>query len=205
MQNIVSRKGSSKILTFSAPHVFKAFQLLSKQKFVSRSNFSKELKLGEGAVKTLISHLREFGMIESIKAGTFLTPKGKKFAEKFFEVISNECSIPKSTILESNNNHAIILRGYADAIKSGVEQRDYSIMYGAKSAITLIFKNNDFVFPVAENPAFTNDKKTTQILIKNLEPSQNDVIIITSSDDPFVSEISAKNSALWTIASHDKH
>lgn len=192
-------------MTFSAPHVFKALQLLSNQKFVSRANFSKELKLGEGAVKTLIAHLREFGMIDSIKSGTFLTNKGRKFIEKFNEVISAECSIPKSVILESNNNHAIILRNFADAINSGVEQRDYSIMYGAKSAITLLYKNNDFVFPVTESPALIKDKRTKEVLIKNLHPQQNDIIIITSSDDSFVSEISAKNAALWTIASHDKH
>ena len=192
-------------MTFSAPHVLKALQLLSNQKFVSRANFSKELKLGEGAVKTLISHLREFGMLDSIKSGTFLTNKGKKFVEKFNQVISAECSIPKSAILESNNNHAIILKGYADSIRSGVEQRDYAIMYGAKSAITLLYKNKDFVFPVTESPALVSDKKTRDVLIKNLQPDENDIIIITSSDDSFVSEISAKNAALWTIASHDKH
>jgi hypothetical protein len=192
-------------LTFSAPHVFKALQLLAKQKFVSRSNFSKELKLGEGAVKTLISHLKEFGMVESIKSGTFLTNKGIKFSKKFFEIISNECRIPKSSILESNNNHAIILRKYAHAIKSGVEQRDYAIMYGAKSAITLLYKNNNFMFPIVENPAFPDNKKIRGVLIKNLSPQETDVIIITSSNDQFVSEISAKNAALWTIAAHGNH
>lgn len=149
--------------------------------------------------------MREFGMIDSIKSGTFLTNKGQKFAGKFFEVISGECKIPKSKILKSNNNHAIIIRDFVDAIKSGVEQRDYSIMYGAKSAITLLYKNDDFVFPIVENPVFVNDEKTKDVLIKNLNPKERDVIIITSSDDPFVSEISAKNAALWTIATHDKH
>ncbi len=193
------------MLTFSAPHVLKALQLMIEQKFVSRSNFSKELKLGEGAVKTLISHLKEFGMADSIKSGTFLTSKGKTFATKFFDVISDECDIPKSQILTSNNNHAIILRKYADAIKSGIEQRDYAIMYGAKSTITLLYKNNNFVFPAVDDLALSEDNNVRDVLIKNLSPKEDDVIIITSSDDPFVAEISAKNSALWTIASHGKH
>ena len=37
---------------------------------------------------------------------------------------------------------------------------------------------------------------------KNLKVDENDLVIIASSDeDPFVAEISAKNSALWTLAS----
>ena len=78
-------------------------------------------------------------------------------------------------------------------------------MYGAKSAITLLYKNNDFIFPIAEDPALIDDKKTKEVLTKNLLPQERDVIIITSSEDRFVSEISAKNAAIWTIASHDKH
>ena len=50
-----------------------------------------------------------------------------------------------------------------------------------------------------------NDKKTKKHLLENLEPEDGDVVIVSSSDDPFVAEISAKNSALWTIASHGKH
>ena len=67
------------MLTFSIPHVFKALQLLSKEKFVSRATFGKEINLGEGAVKTLISHLKEAKMIETTKSGSFLTDYGEKF------------------------------------------------------------------------------------------------------------------------------
>ena len=45
-------------------------------------------------------------------------------------------------------------------------------------------------------------KKTKQHIIENMRPENGDVIIISSSDDPFVAEISAKNSALWTMATN---
>ncbi len=202
LQNIVSRKGSSKVLTFSIPHVFKALQLLSRERFVSRATFGKEIHLGEGAVKTLISHLKEVKMIESTKSGNFLTEKGKKFSNQIQKIILKECLIKKCSLIPGKNNHAIILKDYAFAIKSGLEQRDYAIMYGSSGCITILFQENRFVFPSESKDCFSDDEKTKKYLLENLEPEEGDVIIVSSSDEQFVAEISAKNSALWTLATN---
>jgi len=202
LQNIVSRKGSSKVLTFSIPHVFKALQLLSEEKFVSRATFGKKIHLGEGAVKTLISHLKEAKIIDSTRSGNFLTEKGKKLTSELQKIIPKECKIEKNSLTPSKNNHAIILKKYSPIIKTGLEQRDYAIMYGSSGCTTLAFKNNRFVFPGEDKDCLTKDKKTRQTLLEKLNPSNDDIIIISSSDDSFVAEISAKNSALWTIATN---
>lgn len=200
LQNIVSRKSSSKILTFSIPHVFKALQILSKEHFVSRATFSKEIHLGEGAVKTLISHLKEAEIVDTTKSGTYLTDNGKKLIEQIKKTISNECKVEKSNIIQGKFNHAILLKNYSDFIKTGLEQRDYAILYGSSGCITILFKNNRFVFPGNDRDCFENDYKTKKNLLEKLSPEENDVIIISSSNDSFVAEISAKNSALWTLA-----
>lgn len=202
LQNIVSRKGSSKVLTFSIPHVFKALQLLSKEKFVSRATFGKEIHLGEGAVKTLISHLKEAKMIETTKSGSFLTEKGEKISKQIQQVIPNECKIKKCNLVTGKNNHAIILKNYDFSIKSGLEQRDYAVLYGSSGCTTILFKENRFVFPGDNRDCFRKDEKTKKHILENLTPEEGDVIIISSSDDPFVAEISAKNSALWTLATN---
>ena len=198
----MSRKGSSKVLTFSIPHVFKALQLLSEEKFVSRATLGKEIHLGEGAVKTLISHLKEAKMIDSTRSGNFLTEKGEKFTSQLQKIIPKECKIEKNNLTPSKNNHAIILKKYSSVIKTGLEQRDYAIMYGSSGCTTLVFKNNRFAFPGEDKDCLSKDKKTKQVLLEKLNPSEEDIIIISSSDDSFVAEISAKNSALWTIATN---
>jgi len=198
--NIVTRKGSSKILTFSTPHVFKALQILSKQKYVSRISFCNELHIGEGAVRTLISHLKQDGMVDSIRAGTFLTPKGKKFTKKFSDIITAQCIIELCNISREKYNHVFLVKNYAGIICNGMDQRDFAILYGAKSATTLLFENNQFIFPNGGKDALADDSKTKEILLKKLMPKEGDVIIITSSDDPFVAEISAINSVLCTLA-----
>jgi biotin operon repressor len=188
------------VLTFGAPHVLKAIQLLHKESYVSRDSFCKALHIGEGAVKTLILHLKEEGMVDSVRSGTFLTKKGQKFTNEFFKVMPAECLVPKSTITGGKNSYAVLLRNFANEIKSGLEQRDAAILYGATGAITILFRKNEFVFPGEEVDCLRSDQKTKQILLEDLQPRNGDVIIIVTSQNPFVSEIAAKNSALYTLS-----
>jgi hypothetical protein len=202
LQNIVSRKGSSKILTFSIPHVYKALQILSKEGFVSRATFGREIHLGEGAVKTLILHLKEADIVDTTKSGTFLTERGEKLIKQFNKVLPKECRLKKSRVIQGKFNHAILLKRYSESIKTGLEQRDYAILYGSSGCITILFKNNRFIFPGDERDCFEGDLHTKEILLEELSPMEQDAIIISSADDPFVAEISAKNSALWTLATN---
>lgn len=204
LQNIVSRKGSSKILTFSVPHVFKALHLLYRDQYVSRSAFCTNLHMGEGAVKTMIAHLKKESMVDSTKSGTFLTDKGRSFIKSLLDVISAECEIKKCNISRGKFNHAVLLKKYAFATKSGMEQRDYSILYGASGATTLIYKEDRFVFPNETIDCLLDDQKTRDALIGSLHPENGDMIIIATADDQFVADIAAKNSALWTLAIHGK-
>jgi hypothetical protein len=85
-------------------------------------------------------------------------------------------------------------------IKTGLEQRDYAMLYGSSGCMTLLYKNDQFVFPDEDRDCLEDDLNTRTKLYENLNPEEGDVIIISSSDDPFVAEVSAKNSALWTLA-----
>ena len=182
------------------PHILKALQLLDKERFVSRATFGREIHLGEGAIKTLILHLKEAGIVDSTRSGTFLTEKGYKLTNQIQSVITKECKIIKSITVQGKHNHAILLKKYSKMVKTGLEQRDYAVLYGASGCITIIYKNKKLVFPGNERECFIKDKKTRNLILEKLEPDEGDVIIISSSNDPFVAEISAKNSALWTLA-----
>ncbi len=202
LHNIVTRKGSSKILTFSSPHVFKGLQLLSKQKYVSRISFCNELHIGEGAVRTMIGHLKQDNLVDSIRAGTYLTSKGEKFVKKISDVIASQCTIESCNIVRQKHNHVVLIKNRAKMISTGMDQRDFAILYGAKSATTLLFQNEHFMFPNENKDALMDDSKTKKILLDKLIPEEGDIIIIASSDDSFVSEISAINSALLTLATN---
>jgi hypothetical protein len=156
--------------------------------------------MGEGAVKTLIAHLKEEGLASSLRAGTFLTKKGRKFVSDIHKIISGECEVPKCSISLGRNNHAILLRNLAKEIRTGIEQRDASILYGASGAITILYHKNKFVFPNDENDCLQNDYKVRSLFLEKLRPQEGDVIIISTASESFVAEISAKSSALFTLA-----
>ena len=49
---------------------------------------------------------------------------------------------------------------------------------------------------------FEEELEIRDNLIEVLEPKNEDVVIITSSDDKFVAEISAINTVIGTLATH---
>jgi len=65
----------------------------------------------------------------------------------------------------------------------------------------LTFKDGVFVFVGDKMMCFSDEPEINENLIQALNPKENDIIIITSSDDKFVAEISAINTSLWTLAS----
>ncbi len=200
LQDIVARRGSSRTLTFSAPHVLKSIFCFGNQKYVSRATFCREVCLGQGAVKTLILHLKEYGVVSSIRSGTFLTKKGARLATEFYRAMPSQDFIKDCHMTNGRYNYAIRLKKeYVSKLGNGMQQRDYAILYGASDSLTLIFEGNEFFFSGDSRICFSARSQTGRELIGLLNPENQDIVIITSSDDRFVAEISAINTALQTL------
>ena len=82
-----------------------------------------------------------------------------------------------------------------------MDQRDYAILYGASDSLTLIFEKKKFLFAGGKMQCFSKEIDVKNYLIEKLDPEEGDVVIITSSDDKFVAEISAINTVLGTLTS----
>lgn len=201
LYEMVSRRGSSRMLTFGTPHLFKAIHMMSYQTYVSRQTLCDSLRIGEGAVKTLVLRLKQSGLTNTIRAGMFLTDDGRHFAEEMFRAIPSQCAMGPCSVANQRHNHAILVRGHTSGISSGIDQRDYAIMYGAKGATTLAFEGGRFVFPNEIVDGLDEDPEARTALLDGLKPTEGDLVIIASADDPFVAEISAINSALRTLSS----
>jgi hypothetical protein len=94
----------------------------------------------------------------------------------------------------------------ADAIKTGIEQRDIAIKAGAIGATTLIFKNGIFLIPTTNFNALSEEPQIQKKLIESLHPENNDVIIIGSDHkSKKIAEIATKYAALFTMINHIKH
>jgi predicted transcriptional regulator len=208
LTKIASRYAPSRMLSFELVHIFKVFQLLDKNGHISRTLLCQELGLGEGSVRTLLKHLKMQGLVSSTNGGTRLTEKGKALSSELLQSIPSESNMSICSIALGKFNYVVLLRNYAFAIKSGIEQRDAAIKIGALGATTLLYKDHKFIMPGSHNnkDSLHNEPHIANLLINKLMPEDSDVIIIGSDNKSLrIAEFGAKNAALFTIREHEKH
>ncbi|MFQ5970104.1 MAG: DUF4443 domain-containing protein [Nitrososphaerales archaeon] len=205
LERIASRSSPSRVLSFNAVHVLKSLQLMQQNDYVSRTRLSKELGLGEGSIKTLIKHLKANNIIQTGKAGCYLSGKGKKLSSNLLSAIPAEVIIPTNSITIGKCNHAVLLCGYTFAVATGIEQRDAAIKFGGEGATTLQFKDGKFIMPRTDYDCLGKEPEMRNLLVSKLKPQEDDVIIIGSASDEITAELAAKSAALFTITSHEKH
>jgi hypothetical protein len=206
LQETSGRYAPSRILSFDIAHVFKAFQLIENNGHISRDLLCQELNLGEGSIKTIIKHLKMQALIETSRIGTKMSVKGNRIFSHILSSVPRECVLPKCSVALGRYNYAVLLKQLSFAIKSGIEQRDAAIKMGALGATTLFYTNEKFLIPGTRYDALKGEPHIVQLLVKKLRPEHRDVVIIGSDDsDQRIAELAAKNAALLTVMSHEKH
>ena len=206
LEKVSHQNTTSRRLSFGIGHIFKALQLANLNGHISRDLLRKELSLGEGSIKTLVKQLKTTNMIMTSNAGTILTDTGEKLISQILLCIPKETIIPKSSITVGKFNYVVLVKNIANSILSGIEQRDIAIKSGAMGATTLIFKDGKFLISGTNFNALVDELHVQKILIENLHPNDNDVIIIRSDNqNKQHAEIAAKNAALFTIMNNLKY
>jgi hypothetical protein len=206
LEKVASRYAPSRALSFDVVHVFVALQLIENSGRTSRDALCSGLALGEGTVKTLVKHLKMHGLVQTSNGGTKMTIKGKGICEGLLSAIPSEMSLPRCSVALGRFNYAVLVREFGFAVRSGIEQRDSAIKMGATGATTLLFKENKFVMPASSQDSLKKEPKMRRMIIEKLKPEEGDVVIIGSADNnEKTAELAAKNAALLTIFSHEKH
>jgi len=144
-------------------------------------------------------------LVETSKAGMWLTGKGETLFSNISTAIPAEIDIRECSITVGKFNHAILVKGLAKEVGSGIEQRDAAIKIGALGATTLVFRDNKIFTSDKSYDIPVKDQKLTSLIIEKLKPENNDVIIIASADNKKTADLAAKRAALETISNHEKH
>ncbi len=197
IQEIAGKKAPGPSTTFTVFHVFYALELMA-QKPLGRNKLAEKLNVGDGAVRTIISRLKDAGLIETSKEGCNLTKKGLEIWRQFEEIFPKRIEIPRSELSESEYNHAFLVKNSGQKVKSGIDQRDAAIIAGARKALVIVYRNGHLnIESVSESIEKDYPKAANQIL-KELLPKENDVIIIAGAD----SALKAKRGAFaasWSL------
>jgi predicted transcriptional regulator len=181
IESLASEKAPGPSTTFSMFHIFFAIELLA-QKPVGRNKLAETMGVGEGAIRTIISRLKDAQLIVTAKEGCRLTEKGMQTWKKFEELFPARVEIEKNELTHSECNYAFLVKNSGHKIGSGIEQRDAAIMGGAKRAIAIVSKKGHLVIDSVSSSIEKEFPEAAAKILRNLKPEDNDVIIIASAD-----------------------
>lgn len=187
--------------SFNEAHVIKTLELINNCQSIGRIKLSKELGLGEGTTRTLLKHLKKENLIQSSRNGVSLSEYGKKLFFDLSTKLSEGVEIPPSPLTVGTFNVAVLVRDSANAIGSGMEQRDTAIKSGATGATTLIFVDNKLSLPIGDENISKSMPRLHDDLINKLNPNENCVIIVGSGETKEIAEIGAKMAAIKLLKS----
>jgi predicted transcriptional regulator len=197
IQGIAGKKAPGPSTTFTIFHVFYAIELMS-QKPIGRNKLAKKLDVGDGAVRTIISRLRNAGLIETSKEGCNLTKKGLEVWGQFEEIFPKRVEIAKSELNQSDNNFAFLVKDSGQKVKSGIDQRDAAIIAGARKALVIVFKDGHLRIESVSDCIEKQYPTAANQILQELNPEDNDVIIVAGAD----SALKAKRGAFaasWSL------
>jgi hypothetical protein len=197
LENLLEEKASGPFPSFAIYHVIKTLELVAKG-HVGRGKLSEELKIGEGATRTLIERLKAAHLVSVSKKGCSLTEKGKKLWSEFESVFPQKISLEKNELVLTECNVAVLVRGCGDNVRTGVEQRDAAMMAGAKGATTLVFRNKKLTMPNMSDDVSHNFPLAFRQITSILKLKENDVIVIGSAETVSKAEYGAW-AAAWTL------
>ncbi len=202
IESLASPKGPGPSTTFSMFHIFYALELMAK-KPIGRKKLAEKLNVGEGAIRTIISRLKDAGLIETSKEGGTLTGKGLSVWKKFVEVFPKRIEVEKTPLTNSKYNYAFLVKNKGHKVKSGIDQRDAAIMGGARRALVIVSKNGHLIIESVSNNIEKDFPEATNKILKDLKPEDNDVMIIAGADDPLKAKRGAF-AASWVLIGDDE-
>jgi predicted transcriptional regulator len=202
IESLASPKGPGPSTTFSMFHIFYAFELMVK-KPIGRNKLAEKLNIGEGAIRTIISRLKNEKLIVTSKEGCTLTDKGLSIWKNFEDAFPKRVEIGKTALTTSEYNYAFLVKNKAHKVKSGIDQRDAAIMGGARRALVIVFKNDRLIIESISNSIEKDFPEAANVILRDLKPEDNDVIIIAGADKLLKAKRGAF-AASWVLISNDE-
>ncbi len=197
IENIVRQKAPGPSTTFSMFHIFYALELMAA-KPIGRNKLAEKLNVGEGAIRTIISRLKDGGLIVTSKEGCRLTEKGADVWEKIEEIFPKRTEIERTPLTTAEYNYAFLVKNSGNKVKSGIEQRDAAIMGGARRAVVIVSKNGHLMIESVSKSIENDFPEASNKILKDLKPEENDVIVIAGADNPLKAKRGAF-AASWVL------
>jgi DNA-binding MarR family transcriptional regulator len=179
---------------FTPAHVLIALRLI-REKSPGRKQLSADLFLGEGTVRNMLRRLADEGLLSSTRRGVRLTEEGEGLLEELTHSIRG-MPVPRTHLTVGEYNHAVLVKGGAQKVRLGVEQRDQALFSGASGATTMVFEDGWLKIPALPDAV----EKPLVESILTLGPDDGDAVIIGTADSMFYAELGAYAAGLELLS-----
>jgi predicted transcriptional regulator len=202
IEDIISQKAPGPSTTFKVAHIFFALELMA-EKPIGRNKLAKKIQIGEGAVRTIISRLKNSGLIETSKEGCNLTNKGCNTWKKFEKLFPKRVEIGKTELTNAEHNYAFLIKNCGGKVESGIEQRDAAIVAGATRAVIIVSKRGHLTIESVSNDLEKQFPTAAEQILKAIQPEDNDVVIMVGASVSWKARHGAF-AASWSLIDDDK-
>lgn len=139
----------------------------------------------EGIVKLMLSDLREKDCLLTSKGGSKLTAKGEKL---LVQLLKAYCivDVKEFNPLELKTGPVTVgiqIRGKADKIRFGIEERDTAVRAGAQGAAVLTFENGALRLPPILRDVSLKYPKLVVKILEAYRLVDGDVVIFVSAEN----------------------
>jgi len=168
---------------------------------IGRIELSRKLILGEGAARTIIRHLTRARLVSVVKNGCTLTKRGQELYHALRSRLSKTAFIEARQLSLDKFNAAMSIRGGAQRVRLGIEQRDAAVRAGATGACTLVIRGRRYVMPMSDTgeTKLEPDDALVLDLEAALHPRNHDAVTIVGASEEGVAEHAAFAAALTML------
>ncbi len=184
--------------SFSVFHIIKALELIAKTRQLGRGRLSEELKIGEGATRTLIERLKNADLVLMSRQGCLLTAKGKKVWSEFQSTFPKKTKLNMNELTSADCNVAVHVSGGGNSVRAGLEQRDAAVIIGARGAITVVFRKRRLSIPTISEDLSKDFPDVSSQITELFRMKESDVVVVGYADSWKQAEYGAL-AAAWTL------
>lgn len=164
---------------FTDASVYWALHVLSDGKRMGRKRLAEESGVGEGSMRRILNTLKDNNFVDIKQTGITITKAGLIYLS---ELPIRVIDIDVSDVVLGDHAQAILVKGAADMIGNGLQQRDAGIRAGALGCTTLVMRDGELYLPPdwsldANNPDVAKHIRDASRI------SDGDIIIIGSADN----------------------
>ena len=146
LKELAAEKAAGPRPSFTQLDLARAIEIIGTEQ-IGRNKLSERLGLGEGTTRTLIDRLLDARLIEISRSGCELTRSGHSVLNELNQRLGTRTIVPRSSATVGTYNFGILVKGAANMVKSGIEQRDAAVRAGADGAVTFVVKHGQLLVP----------------------------------------------------------